>query len=368
MTNILKKKHSGVAILLLTTTLLLISTLLTLFTTQYSSIQQKISAGLYQNQQAFEAATAGLETAIPYFQSNYSAITTTQSGGFLTPYVNSSTQNVALANGSTYTFVYSNPTANNYQLITITSTGKSADATSTRTVTQQIQAYTSGTPPPTISLTTKGNVSMSNSSSLNNTSTNSNLKAGGSIDFDNSSHTTISSGVGSNSSGIGSDVQQNNASIAAMSTNSFFQSIFGVDQSTVQSKANFTYTNSSNTSYNSLAGVTNSIIWINQTSGTAALSGTLTIGSATQPVILIVNGNLKISNSVTIYGLVFIMNSTQDTILRNTATVNGAMASTNNITFTNNTALNYNSTVLNALPASGSAPSYSKVPNSWRDF
>lgn len=364
------KKQLGVATLLLTVIFLLISMLLILFASQYSALQQKISSNLYRNQQAFEAAQAGLDAAIPYYQTNYSAIVAGASGGFLQPYTNSNTTNVALANGSTYSFVYTNPTASNYNLVTITSTGTNSDGTATRVLVQQIQVYTTSIVPPTETMTIQGSITLKNAASINNTQTNANIIAGGSVTFQNSAQTTISSGIGSNSSNIGSDVQQNNSAISGMTSENFFTSMFGGGTAAVQSGANYVYTNNEDTSYNFLNGVTGSVIWINQTGGTATIGNTTTIGSAANPVILIVNGNLRLSNAVTIYGLVFIMNSTSTDFQANSVTVNGAIGATGNFSFSNSATLNYNSSVLNRLPPiSGVGTSnYVKVPGSWRDF
>ncbi len=364
------KKYKGITVLLLTVTLMIVTLLLILFASQYSALQQKITSDLYKNQQAFEAAQAGLEAAIPYFQANYAAITAQASGGYLTAYMNSSTQNVVLTNGSQYTFVFTNPTANNYHLVTITSTGVSADGTATRVISQQLQGYGSSIPTPTVTMTIQGSIALNNSASINNTQTNSNILAGGSITFNNSAQTTTSGGTSSNRNQTGSDIQQNDGSISGMSTTDFFNSVFGANQAAVQSAANYTYSNASNTSYNFLNNVTGSIIWINQTSGsTATISNSTTIGSASHPVVLIVNGNLDIANSVTIYGLVFIMNSSSTTFDNNSVTINGALAATGSFQFSNSATLNYNSSVLTALPSIiTSSSSYGKVPASWKDF
>jgi hypothetical protein len=330
-------------------------------------LQQKISANLARNQQAFEAAYAGEQAALPYFQANAATIQAAASGGYLTPYLNSSTQNVALDNGSQYTFVFSNPTANNYQLITIRATGVNADGTSTRVITQQIYAYSSSITPPTVSLETQAGVALFNNSQLNNSATNSNINAGGAVIFSDSSDSTTSSGVTSNSSALGSDVQQNNSTLSSMSTNNFFQSIFGASTSTVQSNADYTYNGNFIDSYNSLNGITGSTIWINET-GVGTISGNTTIGSPTKPVIMIINGNMEFLGNVTINGFVFIMNPLLPVLLTNNVTINGAIASNSNLFFLNNSTVNYNSSVLNALPTVGSAGNYAILPGSWRDF
>lgn len=361
------KKCPGFTILLLTVTLLLISTLFILFAARYSTLQQKITSTFYANQQAFEAAQAGIEAAIPYFKNNSSTIIAAASGGYLQPYLNSSTQNVTLTNGSQYSFVYSNPTINNFSVIKITATGTSPDGTAVRTLVQLFNGYSAAPPVPQLTLTTKGNITLNNNTSLNNTTGTSNINAGGTVSFANAAHTTTSAGTTSSSSSIGSDIQQNNTTLSSMSNADFFQNIFGTTQSVIQNAATYTYTNSSDHTY-ALDGITGAIIWINQTGGKALFANNATIGSAANPVIIIVNGNLDIANNVTIYGFVFTMNSTSTVVETNSVTINGGMASTGNIQLTNAATINYSSTILNALPAVSSNANYGKVPGSWRDF
>lgn len=361
------KKNFGFTILLLTVTLLLISTMLILFSAQYSTLRLKISSNLSGNQQAFEAAQAGIEAAIPYFQSNYSAIIAQQSGGFLQPYQNSSTQNVALANNSSYSFVFSNSTANNFQLITITSTGTNADGTSTRILSQQIYPYSSGAVP-SDSIQTQANMTLKDSSIVTNTQTNSNIRTGGTITIQNSAQTVTNTGVSSTASTQGPDISSNDSLFASESANSFFQNYFGVSSSTLQSIANYTYTNNSDTNYNLLNGVVGAIIWINQINNLATINGSTTIGSLASPVILVVNGNFTLSGFATVYGVVFVLNPTSDTRITSSASINGALASTDDIRLSTSALLNYNASVLYRLPTTGASPSYAKLPGSWKDF
>jgi Tfp pilus assembly protein PilX len=373
MINTLKQvppKKSGFTVLLLAVVLLIISTLLIFFTAQYSSLQQKITSNYYKSEQALQAAQAGVEAAIPYLQANYTAITANSSGGYLLPYNNSSTQNVTLTNGSTYSFTYSNPTANSYQLITITSTGHNTDNSATTTITQQIGAYAYSLVPPTKSLSTQGNVSLKDNSSLINSSTNQNINAGGDISLKNNANTRTNSGVSSTSSGLGSDVQANVSSLANMTTDQFLTSTVGVNQSTLQSMANYTFTNSGNTNYSSaLNGIKSSVIWINQLNSNALIDNNTVIGSATNPVIIVINGGrLQLKDNVVIYGIVISINPTSNSKdqLKDNTVINGAILSSRDVNMSDNSKVNFNTSILNSVP--GGTPSYAKLPGSWRDF
>ncbi len=96
-----------------------------------------------------------------------------------------------------------------------------------------------------------------------------------------------------------------------------------------------------------LDGVTNKMIWINGCE--SITSGT--IGSASAPVILIINGNLTISGNVTIYGFVYVMGNVTIT---NGVTINGALASETAIAV-DSSAVNLNEGVLTYL--------YNEFPN-----
>src|SRR3990167_2563868 len=121
-------KQTGAATLITSIMLLFIITFIVLFAASYSILRQKITANQYRYNQAVQAADAGLEFGIVYLQENKSAILANNSSGYLLPFLNTSTQNVTLANGSKYSIIYTNPTANNYDLINVESTGVNSDS------------------------------------------------------------------------------------------------------------------------------------------------------------------------------------------------------------------------------------------------
>lgn len=360
-----KKNQTGAATLVITAILLVSISLIAIFAGNYSVMQQKIIANGYRSQQAYEAAEAGLEFGINYFQQNGSAIIATATGGFIPPYSDSNTNNVALANGSRYTITYANPVANNYRLITVTSTGTSDDGTASRTVSQQINYGSILYSAPTSTLITRGELELSGSARIVNTQTNSTVQSGSETEISGSGQTTISTGVGSNSSSIGSDVQQNNSSLSSQSVSSFFASYFGVNTTVVQNNATYTFSELGNYS-SSLSGKTGSLIWLNQTVGDATINGNITIGSAASPVILIVNGNLNLGGSAIIYGLVFVLGSATTDIIGNSQII-GGLISVGDLNVRGNTTITYSSSVLTNIQNTVNTY-YAKVPGSWRDF
>lgn len=365
MTNTHRNKQKGAATLVITILLLVTLTLIVLFAASYIVMRQKIAANSYRTNQALEAAEAGLEFAIPYLQQNSATILANPVSGFIPAYTSSNTQNVTLANNSKFTISYTNPVANNYNLILITVTGTSDDGTSTRTIRQMVQFGSLDATTPTSSIASKGSVSMTGSSQITNTNTNVNIVSGGAVTMSGSAQTNTQNG-GSTPGNFGSDIQQNQSSLSNMTTSDFFASYFGASASQVKSSFANYYSNSSNTNYSStLNGKTGTSIWIDQTSGQASITGSTTIGSAANPVIMVVNGDFRISGSIQFYGILYIMGDITSDIT-GSVQINGSLISQGNLNFTGSTQITYSSAVLNAARQANKY--YAKVGGSWKDF
>lgn len=373
MTNLFRNKSRchqlGAVTLILTVTLLTVSTLIILFAANYGVMRDKMVSNLSRNQQALNAAEAGLEFGINYLKINQATILANPVNGFIQPYSDTNTTNIALANNSKFTVVYTNPVANNYSLVTITSTGVSDDGSATHIAKQSVYSGSLLLSPPTIPLTTKGDVSMTGSSQIVNTFNGITIQSGDDVTMAGASKTVLSSGVSSKAGNIKADVQSEVASLANQSQNDFFSSIFGTSSSTIQSNVAHYYSNNANTNYSAtLNGMTNTSIWIDQTGGTATINGNTTIGSSANPVLLIVNGNLSLSGNVTIYGFIFVIGTNDITSLTGNTGIVGGMATSDDINISGNNQITYDPNVLKNLQSGSSLRYYAKVPGSWRDY
>lgn len=366
--KLLRKRHKGAATLVLTIVLMTLATLLIIFAANYGKLQSKSIANINRNQQAFEAAEAGLEFGINYLNTNNSTILASPSGGYIQPFTNSSVTNVALANGSQFSITYTNPVANDYELIKITSVGISDDATSTHTVSQLVKFGSMLLNAPTVPLTAKGQVSLGGNSQIINTYNDNTISAGGTVNITGSASTIIDTGPSSTAGNIQSDITQSNGSLSGMSDTDFFNQYFGLSPNNIKSGVTHYYSNSSTTNYGStLSGLSGTSIWIDQTAGQATLNGTLTIGSATDPVLLIIDGDVRFSGNVTIYGYVYILGTTTTDLTGNVMVV-GSMATTNELNATGSIQVVYSPTVLDNLQNHSNMRYYAKVPGSWKDF
>lgn len=356
-----KFKLLGAATLIITVILIVLSTLMIIFAASYGQMQQKMTANQNRESQAFHAAEAGVEFAINYLQTNETTITGAPSAGLIN-YSDANTTNVSLANGSKFSVVYTNPSAYNYNLIQITSTGANDDSSSTRVVVQQVQLGSLLSQPGTTALTTKGSVAMTGNATITNTSTNNAINSASTVVLGGSAATVISGG--------GTGIQQNNTALANTSQSDFFATYFGTTNTAkIQNSVGHYYSNSSNTDYSSnLSGMSGTSIWIDQTAGTASISGNTTIGSSSNPVLIIVNGTLSLSGNVTIYGFVFVIGTAGITTLTGNTSIIGGMATSDNLSMAGNISLTFNNSVLSNLQNQSSMRYFAKVPGTWRDF
>ena len=371
MRQIRKVMHgrlSGAATLFLTIVLLAVSALIIIFTANYGKLQSKSIANINRNQQAFEAAQAGIEFGINYLNTNNSTILASPVGGYIPAYSDSNTTNVSQANGSSYTISYENPIASNYELIKVTSVGTSDDGTSTHTVSQLVQFGSMLLNPPTVPLTSKGSISLGGNSQIINTYTNDTVISGAGVSINGSASTILSSGTSSTAGNIQSDIQQNDGTLSSISDTDFFSNYFGLEPASIKSSAEHYYTNSNSTNYGAtISGLSGTSIWIDQTAGQATINGSITVGTSANPVLLIINGDVKFTGNVTIYGYVYILGSTTTDLSGNVQII-GSMATADQLSATGSIQVVYSPTVLSNLQNNGSMRYYAKIPGSWKDF
>ncbi|MBY0468589.1 MAG: hypothetical protein K2Q07_06385 [Burkholderiaceae bacterium] len=100
--------------------------------------------------------------------------------------------------------------------------------------------------------------------------------------------------------------------------------------------------------------------------GDARLAGPVTLGSASQPVVLVVDGTLTLSGEVTLHGLVYASDIHWEDASGPHARVHGALISATNYRGNGAPDLHYDAAVLRALQRH--TGSFARVPGSWRDF
>lgn len=169
---------------------------------------------------------------------------------------------------------------------------------------------------------------------------------------------------------LGHDIVLGDTNLSSLSPDGFFTYFFGqsptsylnekvtfvVDPGGDHSDLNFgsdTYS----TSTSSLNGLKGKSIWVE---GDASLSGT--IGTASEPVVLIIKGNLSLGSNVEINGLVYVTGNLNST---GTPTIYGALVSGGSANATGNLKVIYDPLVLGGSSGLGKA---AKQPGGWRDW
>lgn len=362
------RQQNGAATLMMTLVLMVLSTMIIIFAANYGKLQSKAIANIQRNGQAYDAAQAGLEFGINYLQKNSTAILANPVSGHIVTYSNSDVTNVSLPNGSKFSITYTNPTANDYDLILVSSTGSSDDSSSTRTVSQLVKFGSVLLNSPTKPLILKGAVNMGDDSEIINTENDYTIDSGSTINLDKKAVTIIASGVSSKKKKLKSDVTENDAALSGITSSDLFIDYFGLTSSLVKSSMLNQFTNSTSTDYSSqLNGLEGTSIWIDQTGGTATIKGTTTIGSSNNPVVLIINGNPSFQDSTTIYGYVYIDNTSAVQLSGNVLIVGGLVA-TGAINLIDSAHIMYSSFVLDNLRNQSNLRYFAKVPGSWKDF
>lgn len=361
-------KSSGAALLLTVIILLVVALTVVLTSAGSQLVSQKVMINAYREAQAFEAAEAGLEFGTKYLKENNSSIVVdSDNDGYIDVFSNSDINNVSQANGTSYSITYSNPENNNLDLIQVSSVGQSSDGLVSRTVSQQVLKKSYLETAPAGGFVGKGDVSMSGNITITNTQTGTTIVSGGSVSFSGSASTDGGGGVSSDSGGLGSDVVENDSSVASMTNDGFFLNTLNMTREQVKANADIVYTASEDVNYsNILDGVAGKVIWLDHSGGgTARISSNTTIGSPDEPVILIVEGDFHVNGNGQIYGTVYVTND-WDNDGGGTLDIYGAAITEGNYSGQGTPNIIFDNTIFSNIKQN--LVEYISIPGSWRDI
>lgn len=291
------KSQRGAITLFIGAGLMIASSLLTLTSVKSSLMQERMSQNIVRSEQAFATAEAGLEHGIIYFYQNRKAIF-----DYLANNSTSQTQQISLANGSLYHISYSQPDANDPFLIKVTVAGTSSDGSSQKTISNLIKYDAVLARMPSNPLSVKEEVNMGGNSVILNSHSPISIWSGGKVKITGTAYTENNAGIQSQRNQNNIDVIENDPALANATTDEFFYNFFGTDKNSIMQIANTVLTTQD---ISSLDGKTNEIIWIEKPGETVHISS-VTIGSPTEPVILVINANARINGQATIYGYVHV--------------------------------------------------------------
>lgn len=342
----------GMATLITSLALLLAITLLTFAAARVGIMEQRVSANDYRAKQSFEAAQAGIEFAIARIQDpvykalyiqddGYGQVDTTT--GWLTGDI--------VDTGANYAVEYRNPITDNFDVIEVTSTG-TADGGASQYLAKQIVTFTPCCVAPPAPGNSKGDTEVKGTSRLTNPSTNVTAWAGGHVKKNGDA--TIAT-----SDPAISGIAKNDTALASLTNDAFFQNFFNGNRGSIKNLSQV-YTGDGNYSATLASVTTSKIIWIE---GDATINSTAVVGSATAPIVLIVNGKLTINGSAAFNGIAY---STGDMKINGSAQFNGAAISEAKLKLSGNAQVAYDQALINnTVKGTGS---FAKISGAWTDL
>ncbi|BAL25518.1 hypothetical protein [Azoarcus sp. KH32C] len=243
----------------------------------------------------------------------------------------------------------------------------SNSACTARSIVTQSTIYKPGlASAPAAALTAKGDVTLSGNVQISNTDTATNgttVHSGGDVSGLGSSQLVTIPGTPE-----GASVAPNDTTLNNLSDDQFFQGFFGASKESVQADA--TQISCSGSACGGAIKTQESsprVLWVNSSDAQITASGTGgQIGSASAPVILIVNGPLQITGNVTIYGLVYCTAITWDNTGGGTSAIIGAAIAEGDFTATGTPNPTYDPAVLSNLGLR--LGTYVRVAGGWKDW
>jgi Tfp pilus assembly protein PilX len=149
-----------------------------------------------------------------------------------------------------------------------------------------------------------------------------------------------------------------------------FNSVFGISKTTYQEQpAAIVLTCPAECAAADLATLAGNnagrVLWL---VGDLDLSSPVTLGTATAPVVLVVNGNLTASAAATVYGLVYVIPNTGTTVWTTSGSLSviGAVVSEGGVTGSATPNFRYDLGILNSLRLKSG--SFVRVPGGWKDY
>lgn len=367
--DIMASRQTG-ATLVVALILLFAVTMITIYSSKSAVLEQRLSKNEINTIKALHASDAGLEIMMA------NLLDKTQRGILLTD-ADSNGQPDGILSGAlgvsdqTYHVTLTAPTPGNFNEIEVQSIGCSDACSSTcsmacdfhKVVKQDVSMMTAVKTAPDAALIARGSVNIPSSPDIINNTSAEVIKCGG-VYSDNPATTIISAGVDVSALPPALPfIDQNDPALAAVTADDFFTTYFNDSKANIQGVTGVLNCSAGCSKTDISAELSISpMVWA---SGNVTLIGG-TYGTATDPVILVVDGNLELRGGATINGLVYVTDPTWDANGAGNAHINGAALAENAFDTNGNIVITYDPGILANL--NKVILSVAKVSGSWNDF
>jgi PilX N-terminal len=165
-------------------------------------------------------------------------------------------------------------------------------------------------------------------------------------------------------------VQANDPSLSELDANRMFVSLFGMDKTTYRTQPAVVRLacngNCAQTIADAVSANPGRVVWVD---GDVTFDTTQVLGSAAQPVVLIVHGNLSATANLQLHGLLYLhtdAGATNWTTAAGTTSVHGAVIAEGSLGFVGTPTITFDPVVLRTINLTQG--SLVRIPGSWRDF
>jgi hypothetical protein len=388
------QRQRGAATLVTALVLMIIMLGITFYTSETVVTEKKVVANEYRAKQAFNGAQAGLDYGIAYARSgtdqNDDSVLDLSGASGATGSIGSASYSVTLSDLSA---------GSDMSLLMLESVGSSDDGVIQRTVSVLIGEIPVLPNPPSVPVVARGDIATTGNLQVYNHFENLNMWTGSELDSWGSSDTYVRdpdwTGFGGDTwdgtpgdlerhltatgntvvdvpsiqsttkNTRGPDVIDGDTSLGTLSGSEFIENFFGTDIEGLAGGASETF-NSGNFDTSLWPGLSGVIYLDDGTAGsggTYQISGNGTIGSASSPVVLVVDGDIRLSGNVTIYGLVVARN--YESAAGTVDVIGGVMAETEIEKANGTFSVYYDPGVMAALEE---LKSLEVVRGSWKDW
>lgn len=386
------RRQAGFLTMAVAIGILMLSTLVVFNVSSSILFEQRVVNNDQRARQAFEAAEAGLDSAIAYIREDRDR----NDDGVVDPVFDTNGDGMgdsdsrSVGTAAVTVTVEDISDEGDMTTLRITSRGVSDDGTATRTLTYTLVTIYPLPNPPENPLTSRGGVNVSGAARVFNYEGFSTIWSGNDVDLGSNNVTstyvpeTAHAGypacmdfsmtcnvVGSSHRLVlGVDVIENDSSLAGLSPAELFLNFFGLTPEGYRASV-ATIDTTAATVAADIQTATHEVVWIE---GDVPIQS-LTVGcerpltgtagcpaDEIKPSIVIINGDVSFSGSPTFHGLVFVMG---DVNLSGNTRIYGGMAMSGTVSGTGSLDIHYSSEILDGTRFAGGATGSA---GSWRDF